>query len=546
MFGAERNVKCGLAYIPPLMYRDAEGRPTGLCVDLMKHFAEQYHWKLTFVDGTWNECVHWLKDGNIDILPSAIRIPSREPHYDFSKESIVKIWNVLIIPSDSKIKNVMQLSGQRIAILAGDVNVNNFTKLTDSYSIKWTQVPVESYAEVKTLVANRTVAGGLLNRFSAWTIHDPKIKQTDITSIPVDTYFMTAKGENSDLLADIYQSMSAMKNDHQSYYYRLIDSYMDDTIKPHFEPPFIERYKGPIIWTLGIASGFLVVIMIFLVALKAEVNRQSHLLMQSEDALKLAHEKEMLIGSKIQKTILMNLPPAGMEGVEMAQLLIAAKHVGGDFTDYYMHDRHIIDVVIADVMGKGVPGALLGAAVKHALYKAVHQSPVLKAHIPSVEDIVNHMNRNIVHELISLEQFVTLLYLRINTDTMKMDMVDCGHSLALWYQADHDKLHKLHSNNMPIGFTDREKFIQSTYSIAPGDLIVLYTDGIPDARNATGKIYGQPRFEHIFMDYRKESPEMILQALQNDLRAFQGNHPQQDDFSCIVIKILPRETAQPA
>jgi len=530
------------------MYRNQEGKPAGLCIDLLTYLAKQHDWKLVFVDGTWDNCLLWLKEGKIDILPSAIRIPERDHDYDFSSEPIVRIWNVLIVPADSKIKNVMQLENQKIAVLAGDVNVRNFVKLTDSYSVTWQPVPVESYAEVKAMVANHAVAGGLMNRFSAWTIDNPNIKHTDITSIPVATYFMTSKGKNGDILKAIDRGMISLTNDPQSYYYLLLDKYLDENSKLHFEESFFEKYKGPIIWALGIVSGFLVVIMIFLAALKAEVNRQSHLLMQSEDALKQAHEKELLIGSKIQKTILTNLPPADMKGLEIAQMLIAAKHVGGDFTDYYMHNSHTVDVVIADVMGKGVPGALLGAAVKHALYKTVHQTLPSPKNPPSVADIINQTNRNIVHELISLEQFVTLLYLRINTADMKMEMVDCGHSLALWYQASTDKLQKLHSTNMPIGFVDREKFTQSTYDISAGDIIVLYTDGIPDTTNTAGKIYGQSRIEQVFMEYRNESAEMILHAIQNDLQAFMGIQPQKDDFSCVVIKILPqnKNNTQPA
>ena len=525
-----KPVRVGLFYDPPLMYVDTDGNPTGISVEILKLIAEKHSWQLEFVEGTWNESLINLMEGRIDLLCSVVKTPSRQKKLDYCDENIYMEWGVIFTPENSDIVEKHDLNDKSVAMMKGDVHARNFERMAQALGIAYRPVYVDRYDQIIQLLEDKKVDAGVLNRFVGWKYQNRSdIRKTNIIFTPSPAYIATTKGSNPELITQIDAELRQLKSDKSSVYHKLFDKYFHET-------PEEESSPGWVIWLVGVVSGMSLVLLAFFTILRAEILRRMRQVIADESIIKAARQKELSIGAKIQKTILTSQPPEDVHGAEIVQMLMTAAEVGGDFTDYIRHADSIFDVVVADVMGKGVPGALLGAAMKNAIREA-SRSAKAPGEILDIEKIINTTHARIVNELISLEQFVTLLYLRIDTDKKRMQMIDCGHSLALWYQAVSGRCDKLMSQNMPIGFCDREKYVQTDYNLSSGDVLLLYTDGIIEARNSAGKFYGQRRLEQLFLENRHRPPQMILQALRNELLLFISDSVQKDDFSCIIIKI---------
>ena len=124
-----------------------------------------------------------------------------------------------------------------------------------------------------------------------------------------------------------------------------------------------------------------------------------------------------LIGLRIQRTLLLDRPPLDVPGLRVAALTIPSQQIDGDFYDFYRHENQRLDVIVADVMGKGIPAALLGAATKsHFIEALCHLMGASRDEaLPQPKDIVTVAHAEMVQHLIDLESFVTLCYVRFDS-----------------------------------------------------------------------------------------------------------------------------------
>ena len=135
---------------------------------------------------------------------------------------------------------------------------------------------------------------------------------------------------------------------------------------------------------------------------------------QAEEQAARAREQEVEIGFKIQQTLLLDQPPRDFPGARVAALTIPSQRIGGDFYDFFRHVDQCLDVIVGDVMGKGIPAALLGAASKSTFLQALSEIISLsdRGMLPKPEEVVTLARAKMVRQLISLESFVTLCYAR--------------------------------------------------------------------------------------------------------------------------------------
>ena len=187
------------------------------------------------------------------------------------------------------------------------------------------------------------------------------------------------------------------------------------------------------------------------------------------------------------------------------------------FLHFFKHADQCLDVIVGDVMGKGIPAALLGAATKSHFLEALSDLMALSkdGKLPEPKEIVMLAHADMVRHLIDLESFVTLCYARLDLNRRSLDLVDCGHTGIIHLHGKTGLCEMLHGDNLPLGVREGEIYDQISVPFEPGDLLLLYSDGITEARNPAGELFGVERLEECVTDQRRTRA-----------RGVGGSHPQ--------------------
>ena len=256
-------------------------------------------------------------------------------------------------------------------------------------------------------------------------------------------------------------------------------------------------------------------------------------------SLKKARDQEIYIASKIQKTLLLGQPPQNIQGIQIAHLTAASQKVDGDFYDFFKHSNRCFDIVVGDVMGKGIPAALLGAALKSHLLRVLNELS-LSTHTDKPMEpaqIVSSVHAHMIDQLVDLETFVTLCYARFDMAKDLFSFVDCGHMRTIHFHDDTKRCVLLQGINMPLGFPEKEPFRQTTVDFNPGDLFVFYSDGLTESRDRDGNLYGEKRLVDFVQRNANIEPKNLITSIWNDIIAFSESETFDDDVTCVLVKI---------
>lgn len=280
---------------------------------------------------------------------------------------------------------------------------------------------------------------------------------------------------------------------------------------------------------------------------------QAAMVVESDRAhhISLAEERlrrEFEIGGKIQETLLLGRPPTALPGVEIGVFTAPSHAIDGDFFDFLSCGRDCLDVFIGDVMGKGIPAALVGAAAKSDLLKAFGQLTAanLTRQLPAPEEIVTHVHQHLTSQLISLESFISLFYCRFDLQSLRMDFVDCGHPRAIHYRTGSERMEFVSGDNTPLGIMEGGRYTQDSVSFAPGDVFLFYSDGVTDAHDPEGRFFGEDRLLACFSAYATASPTELCSRIRESVAAFTGSQAVSDDLTCLAVRIGAPTTAAPS
>ena len=262
-------------------------------------------------------------------------------------------------------------------------------------------------------------------------------------------------------------------------------------------------------------------------------------LLTSLDQLAQAHEREVEVGAKIQQALLLGQLPRDVVGAQAATLTLPSHHVDGDFYDFFRHSEDCFDIMVGDVMGKGVAAALLGAALKSSFPRAFSQlltsSP--QKVLPEPEEIVLLVQREVAQRFISLGVFATLCYVRLDLARLRLTLVDCGHPKTVRFRSLTGACELLQGDNMPLGFSELETYQQVSFSLAGGDVLVFYSDGLTEARNTDGDFFGVERLMEVIQSQHHLEPARLIDAIRGAVLAFADANGCADDLTCVVVKI---------
>jgi sigma-B regulation protein RsbU (phosphoserine phosphatase) len=233
--------------------------------------------------------------------------------------------------------------------------------------------------------------------------------------------------------------------------------------------------------------------------------------------------------------------------VWVAALTIPSQQIDGDFYDFYQHSDTCLDVVVGDVMGKGVPAALLGAALKSHFLRALNHliASVDRGQLPEPEDIVALVHRDITRQFIGLESFATLCYARFDLEKHQVAVVDCGHTKTVHFQHHAGTCEMLQGAHAPLGVSEQEIYQQVSFPFAVGDLFVFYSDGVTEAQNEAGEFFGVDRLVELIRANSRLTPEEVVDRVRRAVIAFSHAEAFADDVTCVAVKITDTRESPP-
>ena len=259
---------------------------------------------------------------------------------------------------------------------------------------------------------------------------------------------------------------------------------------------------------------------------------------KTEHELAIARHKEMILGHQIQRTLLFANIPSHIGCYDLAVHSEPSKGVDGDFYEFFNFGNAGFDIAIADVMGKGITASLIGAAVKQRLNRSLAYLTInnkTSELTPTPEMLINKLHKRVVDKLISLESFITMFYMRINTEMHQISYINAGHTRGMLITA--NGLMLLSGENLPLGVLPDEHYVATTLPLSEKDLIFLYSDGFTEARNNASEEFGEYRLEQLLTRYKHAAvpPQTIIQGIRRAVYDFSENSPLSDDRTCIAI-----------
>jgi serine phosphatase RsbU (regulator of sigma subunit) len=261
-----------------------------------------------------------------------------------------------------------------------------------------------------------------------------------------------------------------------------------------------------------------------------------------QDALLRARsEEELNLARRIQRSFLLSQFPA-RPGVEVHALNVSSKQVSGDFYDVVPAGERSFLVCVADVSGKGVPAALLGSMLQASLRT---QAPIAT----SVGAMVSNVN-SLLCQGVANGQFATMFLGRVDEESMTMSYVNAGHNHPVLLRADGTR-EMLEVGGPMVGSFDLVPFAEGKVALAPGDRIVMYTDGLSEAMDAQREMYGDERLVDLAASLPAgQSARESIDAIMGALAHFLDGEEPQDDMTLLVVRVLgagdPAGAAAPA
>jgi sigma-B regulation protein RsbU (phosphoserine phosphatase) len=260
-----------------------------------------------------------------------------------------------------------------------------------------------------------------------------------------------------------------------------------------------------------------------------------------EGLLQTAAEKKRLDEElRIARQIQMSLLPRGpldLPGLGVTALCVPAREVGGDYYDFFHLPDGRLGVLIADVSGKGTSAALYMAELK-GLVLALSQTQ------QSPRDMLIEVNR-IISDNLDSRSFITMTYGVIDRRAGVMTYCRAGHTPLIYRPTGDDSAAQIHTpSGLVVGLRipgAAEKFCglleEHRIDLTVGDVIVLYTDGITEAMNEDGDLFGDNRLGQIIEQHGHLSPNELRERILREIDAFVGGADQHDDMTMILIKV---------
>lgn len=252
-------------------------------------------------------------------------------------------------------------------------------------------------------------------------------------------------------------------------------------------------------------------------------------LLYKENLAKAVMEEELAVARKIQQAFLPSTFPTDLP-VDVHGMNLPSKQVGGDYYDFFPCKGGRYAVAIADVAGKGVPAALLATMLQAVLRTLLRDGT-------SVGPVCERVNRMLC-ESTSADQFVTLFLALLDPERLTITYCNAGHNYPI--HADGGSLRFLEDSDLVLGVDDRMTYPERTVRMERGDAILLYTDGVTEARRPDGEEFGEDRLLEILRTHRDECSRGLVERIRESVLQFASPDDVQDDMTLFCLRVPSR------
>jgi len=242
------------------------------------------------------------------------------------------------------------------------------------------------------------------------------------------------------------------------------------------------------------------------------------------------------IAMEVQQNLLPKEDPV-FEGLDIAGKSIYCDETGGDYYDYFEFGEtktEKIGIVLGDVSGHGISSALLMVSARAFLRQ--------RSALPGpISQVISDVNRQLARDVVNSGSFMSMFYMIIDNASRSLKWVRAGHDPAIFYDPDTDEFSELKGVGMALGVDENCQYGENVkQNLASGQIIVLGTDGIWEARNPAGEMFGKKHIYTIIREKADLEAKSILNTIVESLSQFKENSNIEDDVTLVVIKILPK------
>ena len=239
------------------------------------------------------------------------------------------------------------------------------------------------------------------------------------------------------------------------------------------------------------------------------------------------------LAMEVQQNLLPKSNPQ-VEGLDIAGKSIYCDETGGDYYDFLEvgdSEAGRIGVVVGDVADHGIPSALLMATVRALIRQR-------SSAFGKIEQVVSDVNRQLAYDVQDTGRFMTLFYAEIEKPNKIIRWVNAGNEPAMLFDPAADTFSDLNgAGNLALGVFEDAQFSEAQQVIASGQIIAIATDGIWEARNPKGEMFGRQRIQRIIRRNASKTAKDIQNAILNALKRFQKNVKIEDDLTLVIIKV---------
>ncbi|WP_067724668.1 PP2C family protein-serine/threonine phosphatase [Oceanobacillus damuensis] len=245
--------------------------------------------------------------------------------------------------------------------------------------------------------------------------------------------------------------------------------------------------------------------------------------------------REIKLARNIQMKLLNGEQPE-IENGSVSGVSIPARLIGGDYYDFYPLTNGKLRIVIGDVMGKGIPAAMLMILTRGAFRSAAESTQ-------GPGETVTAMNNAMYDDLRKLGSFVTLFCADWDPEERKLTFANAGHNSPLIVNANKDIREFPKVKGVMLGGLPNQEYPEETITMTEGDIAFFYTDGIVEAQNCNGEMYRIERLMDVLADSSSCEVTEVEDIVVNSIEAFVNGVPQRDDITMVLLKIEADNTS---
>ena len=245
------------------------------------------------------------------------------------------------------------------------------------------------------------------------------------------------------------------------------------------------------------------------------------------------HKKALALAAEVQKSLLPQEKPM-VKGLDIAGKNVSCDEIGGDYFDFIWRPdlkKGPFSVVVGDISGHGVDSALLMTTARAFLRMRASQPG-------TISEIITAMNRHLTRDILESGRFMTLFYMTIDLEKNHIDWVRAGHDPAIIYDPARDEFEELKGGGVALGVNEVFDYEENCRrDLTNGQIIAIGTDGIWEAVNRKGEMFGKARFRNIIRKFADAAAGDILNAVYSELNQFSRGQRSEDDITLVVVKI---------